>query len=224
MKDQLGGVKPSWDHSMCHIDHQFPSLLPTFLLVYVIGGEGYICLVLRNNSSVHSVAVAWSVDILVLTASSLSLTVTSSPFFIFPWEWASYLFFRLLLCLFLLWPGLPIVVFQLSPWVPSSNVNVVWPPTWPDDVPPFSYLVLRPFSSLSQGPASHLTFPRTIWSDWTQFRQSSLALCNSPLESLFKMVHIYYTLCSNYIFASWLGLILLLLFVRIFCEIASFVD
>ncbi len=52
-------------------------------------GSRHINWVLRNNSSVHSVAVAGFCDALVLTASAMTMT---SSFFIVPWERVSWLF------------------------------------------------------------------------------------------------------------------------------------
>jgi hypothetical protein len=81
---------------MFHVNWPFP---PPPHLTCLMCGESYIYRVLRNDSSVHSVAVARSCDTLVLTASSSSSSVTSSPFFILPRERVNWLFFKLSLCL-----------------------------------------------------------------------------------------------------------------------------
>jgi hypothetical protein len=77
VEDQLGGVKHSWDHYMCHVDLPYPSPPPHFYLSDMWGD------LYGNNSSIHSVAVIRSCDTLVLMASSSSSS-TSSPFFILP--------------------------------------------------------------------------------------------------------------------------------------------
>jgi hypothetical protein len=47
-------------------------------------GELYTLSLLRKNSSVHIVAVAWFYDALVLTSLSSSALSTTNPFFIIP--------------------------------------------------------------------------------------------------------------------------------------------
>jgi hypothetical protein len=59
-------------------------------------------------------------------------------------------------------------------------------------------IVLSAFSHLSQGSASHLTVQRTIWSEWTWFGLSPLALCNFPPWESFWTVQIYHVLYLLY--------------------------
>jgi hypothetical protein len=79
---QLGGVKPSWNRCMYHIDFLNPPPL-TFDLPDM-WGELYIYWVLRNNSSEHSVAVTQSCDTLVLTSSSSLSSATNLPSLSYP--------------------------------------------------------------------------------------------------------------------------------------------
>ncbi len=67
---------------------------PPHILTCLICEESYIYSVLRNNSSVHSVAITRSCNTLVLTASSQLSTATSYPFWTLPWERVSWPFFR----------------------------------------------------------------------------------------------------------------------------------
>jgi uncharacterized membrane protein YdbT with pleckstrin-like domain len=84
-------VRPSWVCWMCPIDRLH--LPPPSWLTILDVGVLYIYCVLRNNSSVQSVAVTRSRDTLVLTASSSSSSsATSSPFFFLPWERVSWTF------------------------------------------------------------------------------------------------------------------------------------
>jgi hypothetical protein len=77
----------------------WPSLSPPLpWLTLLICRGSYIYWVLRNNSSVHNVAVTRSYDTLVLTSLSSSSSATSSPFFFLPWERVIWTFFRLSLC------------------------------------------------------------------------------------------------------------------------------
>ncbi len=137
-------------------------------------------------------------DTMVLTASSATLSPLS-------WEKLSWPFFRLLLCLFLVkvhW--LPRVVFLLCHWTSLAAVHPVQPPAWssrePSDLcglkpdgPSWASIVLSTFGCLSRGAAPCLTVLRTIWSEWTWFGQSPLALCSFPLGSHFRTVQEYCT-------------------------------
>ncbi len=70
---QLGGVKPSWARWMCCVDCPYPSCpCPPHCWPSDMWGETSIFWVLRNNSSIHSIAVTQSCGTLVLTASSSS--------------------------------------------------------------------------------------------------------------------------------------------------------
>jgi hypothetical protein len=102
----------------------------------------YTYWLLRNNSSVHSIAVTCSYEELVLTASSSSSSATSSPFLILPWERVSWTFLG---CHYASFPtrslGCLVLLF-------NSPLSV--------------------FGHLSRGPASCLAIRRNIWSKWTQ--------------------------------------------------------
>jgi hypothetical protein len=50
------------------------------------------------------------------------------------------------------------------------------------------------------GPASCLTVPRTIWSEWTQSDQSPWLAVKIPLKFLFRTVNKYYSLCIHCMF------------------------
>jgi hypothetical protein len=156
-------------HSSAHI---FTSL---------ICGKSYIH-ILRNNSSVHSVAVTRSCDTLVLTASSSS-SAASSLYFNLPWQRVCWPFFRMPLCLFLVRSLGFLDVFQFSLWASLASVN----------------------TSL----ASRMAITRTIGSEWIWFGQSPWPCVVCPLGSLFRMVHIDCTLCIYCILHSpWVNSIL----------------
>jgi hypothetical protein len=114
---------------MYHVDHPYPSP-PPFLPVCYVERAKYGYWVLRNNSSVQSVAVTRSCDTLVLTASSLSSLATSSPFFILPWEKVSWPFFGLSLCLFSI-RSLGLSCFPILHWASLVASHEVQPPAWP---------------------------------------------------------------------------------------------
>ncbi len=92
--------------------------------------------------------------------------------------------------------------------MPLTTVKDIQPPAWPSrdpsdlsgfepDGPPWASLVLSVvfFCYCSHGPASHLTVPKTIWAEWVWSGQFPLALCNFPLENLFRAVQVYHILC-----------------------------
>ncbi len=81
---QLGGCETQLGPLMCRVD--CPYSPPPLIVDRLICGETCIYWVLRNNPSVHSVAVALSCDTLVLATSSSSSLLTSSSFFFLPWE------------------------------------------------------------------------------------------------------------------------------------------
>ncbi len=107
---------------------------------------------LKNNSSVHSVAVSLSSDTLVLTASSSSSSSTSSPIFFLPWERLSLIFLGCHYASFLKRSFGFLELFSNSP--------------------------LSFFGRLLWGLASHLTSMRNIWSEWTRAWWSSLSWLN----------------------------------------------
>ncbi len=86
--------------------HFSPSPLTFTCLIF---GESYVDWVLRNNSSVSSVAVTGSHSIIIISSSS----TTSSPFFILSSERVSLPFLGCHNACFCLGPWLPRVVFQL---------------------------------------------------------------------------------------------------------------
>ncbi len=175
----------------------WPPVSPPSCLTFVICGESYKYRVMWNNSSVHSVVVTQSCDILVLTSSSSP--ATSSPFFFFPWERRTFLLDFLELFL-----NSPLSVFGHFSWGPAFRLAImrtIWT-EWtraPDGLP-WASIVLNAFGHFSRGLASHLTVPRTIWSEWTQSGLSPLTCYKIPLECLFRMVHVHYLLCIYCIF------------------------
>ncbi len=169
---------------------------------------------LRNNSSVHSVAVTQFCDTLVLTASTSSSNATSSShsFSSYP-ERVSWPFFRLSICLFLDRSlGFLEKIFQhsLERLVPPSRWSSLQPPghhenhlTWCHS-PHFASLVLSAFGHLSRGFSLPLTVLRSIFSEWTPSEQSPFGFCSFiPHGSLFSTVHNYYILCIYCKFVSW---------------------
>ncbi len=107
-------------------------------------------------------------------------------------------------------PWLPRVVFWLSLWVPLATINTIQPPAWPSqepsdlsglnlDGPPWASLVLSVFAQLSRCTTSHLTVPRTIWSERTWSGQSPWPCSVFPFVSLLRMVP-YITCCAFIIY------------------------
>jgi hypothetical protein len=90
------------------------------------------------------------------------------------------------------------VVFQLSlehlfghlsgPSREPSDMSGIEP-----DGSSWDHLALSTFGCLFWGPASFLTVPRTIWSEWTSSEQFPLAFSRIPLECVFRMVDICYS-------------------------------
>jgi hypothetical protein len=69
----------------------------------------------------------------------------------------------------------------------------IWPSRDPSDLsrlepdgPPWVGLVLSAFGLHSGSWASHLTIPRTIWSEWTQSEQSPWLAVKFPLSAFFE--------------------------------------
>ncbi len=137
---------------------------PPHIFTCLICGESYIYRVLRNDSSVHSVAVTPSCATVVLTISSSS-SVTLSPFFFFPWERISWIFLCCHYASFLTVSLGFLKLFFNFPWASFAT-------------------------SHERGLASCLTILfwglayclRTIWSEWTRSEQSPLACSKNPLR------------------------------------------
>ncbi len=96
-------ISHEWPDGRCEIQRRLLNVRPQYptpphLFTCLTCGEIYKYWVLRNNSSV---ALTWSCDKLIFTASSSSSSTISSPFFILLWERVSWPFFRLLQCMFL---------------------------------------------------------------------------------------------------------------------------
>jgi hypothetical protein len=94
-----------------------------------------------------------------------------------------------------LWPP-----FTRSSLPPNHHKNHL---IWGDSrlmVPLWINLALSAFGRLLRGPASCLTVPRTIWSEWTQSEQYPLAWSKIPFGCLFRTVDICnLLLCCTYI-------------------------
>ncbi len=156
-EDLAGSWEPSWGHMYIHkyrIDRLFPVPPPhTFPLIWA---ESYKYWVLRKNSLVLSVAVAWFWDTLVLTSPSSSASLSTSPFFNIPWERVS--------CL----PG---AIFWLSlehcwpPWMWSSlHAWLSWEPSDLSGLEPGS----SPWD-LAQFWGLGLHEDHLIWGIWEDF-------------------------------------------------------
>ncbi len=140
MKDQLGGVKPSWDWSRCHVNYLFPPTPRIFnCMIY---RESYIQILSPEEQFLSTQVVTRPCDILVLSTSSSSSSATSSPFFISPWERVSWPFFRLSLCMF---SGKSLGFLELFPTLPLSI-----------------------FGHCYRGLASRMAIMSNICSEWTQ--------------------------------------------------------
>jgi hypothetical protein len=107
---------------------------------------------------------------------------------------------------FLLGPLASWSCFPTLPWASQAASHEVQPPNRPSEEPsdlsglkpygpPWVSLFFREFGCLFWGPASCLTFPRTIWSEWTWSEQPSLACSKIPLQCLLWTVNPYYFLC-----------------------------
>jgi hypothetical protein len=118
---------------------------PPSWLTFLICGERYckyIYWVLRNNSSVHSVAFTQTCDTLLLTSSSSSSSATSSHIFFLPWERVSRTFLG----------------YHHASFLTRSLCFLEL----------FSDSLFSVFGHLLWGPASCLAITRTVWSEWTR--------------------------------------------------------
>ncbi len=176
---------------MCHVDHLYP--IPT--LACLICWESHIYLVLRNNSSVHSIIVTQSCDTLAPIASSSSSAATSSPFHLSPRKSKLTLFLAVTMLVFNFVPWLSKVVFQLS-------LEHLWPPLMRSSLPLGHHKINLTWVNLSL--MAPLELWGSIWTDPSWF-------CKIPLDSLFRIIYVYCTYCNSF-----------LLFIKTFCSNALF--
>ncbi len=203
---QLAGVRPSWPTQcvVLTVGNLPPSCFYLCYMsreLYILSAEEQYWL-LRNKSLVYSVAVTLSCDTLVLTSSSSFSSSTSFPFLFLPWERVGWFFLGCHDASFLTRSLGFIKLFSYSPLMSLTTSHQVQPPAWPSPVPSdlsrlepnaptWVRLVLSTFVRLFWDPASQVTVPRTIWSEWTQSEQSPWFAVRSPLSvSLGRLTYI----------------------------------
>ncbi len=122
-------------------------------------------------------------DTLVLTTSSSSSSATSSSLTLFR---LSHFLTRFLgfLVLFSNSPSSTFGYLSRGPASAWPSQEQYDPSGLEPDGPPWASWAFSAFGRLFQGPASRLTVPRTIWSEWSWSEQSTLACSTNLLECL----------------------------------------